>query len=118
VEFLGGGPGGANSDAIAFNETVTNTGTLPVYGLIIQPLRANHNAGFALPGTNCGVGDTSSASKFNSSQVTPRLPLTGEVCRFKGGLKPGETTVVGYLTDFTSSSKASACAKAGAKSSP
>jgi hypothetical protein len=111
----GGGPSGPGSYAVAFNEYVTNSGTLPVPGVIVRPGRGNPHSGWVMPGTSCGVGDVSDARKFNSSQADPLRPITGELCKFKSELRPGKTTLVGYLTDFTRSSQATACAHAGAK---
>jgi hypothetical protein len=115
LQLGGNGPGGPGSYAVAFNESVTNTGTLPVSAVVVRPGRTNTSSGWVMPGTNCGVGDISNASKFSRSQVNPGLPINGEVCTFKGGLGPGKTILIGYLTDFTSAGRAAACAHTGAK---
>jgi len=99
---------------VVFKETVTNTGTLPVPGVLVRPRRPSPHSGWVYPGTNCGVGDVSNAGKFNFSQTKPGPPINGELCEYKGGLKPGKTTVVAYLMDFATASKANACDIAGA----
>jgi hypothetical protein len=112
-------PVNTDRHAVVFTETVTNTGTTTVYGLLLKP--GLHEAGGVHdnpPSLDCGVGDVSSARAFRSTITAPHPRFTGEHCGVPAGLAPGASVRFSYATLSPTAAQAAAYARAGAKVEP
>jgi hypothetical protein len=113
-------PANIERHGVLFTETVTNTGTRWIYGLLLKPgLHEDGGLDDNPPSLNCGAGDVSSARAFRSSATDPyHARFTGEYCGVPAGLRPGASVTFSYATLSHTSARAAAYARAGAKVVP
>ncbi len=97
---------------VIFVETVTNTGSIPMYGFLVEPLTANPSSGRSLnvpwsPTVKCRVGNFARDFADSTRGQTPNL---GEGCSVQGGLRPGSSATLAFSTDFPTAGEAIASA--------
>jgi hypothetical protein len=106
------------SGGVRFTERVTNTGTVPFFGLILKPKLSTHQSGGAdgsPRSLTCRIGNVTSAIAF---LIHTKGPSTGEECGITAGLQPGSSVTISYFAFTSSKAQAAASARAGAKVVP
>lgn len=111
VSQVTGGPANGNDHFAVFKESVTNTGTVPIYGFTLQARQRTSDLGaFQHPSVSCGVGDVRRAHVFRSLNG----PVNGEFCIIARGLIPRYTVTIQLTAGYRTAAQAAASGRAGA----
>jgi hypothetical protein len=103
--------------AVAFHERITNTGSAPVYGYVIRPLRTGPETVWTIspmgPSGECPILD-------EPHSRLPLLRINGVACTTHDGrgFRPGDSLRITVGTSFSTAAQAADSARAGVQVTP